>query len=140
MLIFRACLHLIADENPRIKEEYNLIDSLKILDEFNTNILPLQVRLTKDKIKLIETCLQSWDTAYKNRQKLLNLGKYLHIHLNNGKLREGTIFQLIAQKALEVNLKMQLLRNSKREKNNFIKFSLLSRLRTTVHVLHRWRK
>lgn len=102
MELAKACLHLIADENPRIKEEYNLIDSLKILDEFNTNILPLQVRLTKDKIKLIETCLQSWDTAYKNRQKLLNLGKYLHIHLNNGKLREGTIFQLIAQKALEV--------------------------------------
>ncbi|XP_043477356.1 neuroblastoma-amplified sequence-like [Leptopilina heterotoma] len=103
MELAKACLHLIADENPRIKEEYNLIDSLKILDEFNTNILPLQVRLTKDKIKLIETCLQSWDTAYKNRQKLLNLGKYLHIHRNNAKLREGRIFQLIAQKALEVN-------------------------------------
>lgn len=73
------------------------------MDEFNTNILPLQVRLTNDKIKLIETCLRSWDTAYKNRQKLLNLGKYLHIHRNDEKLREGRIYELIARKALEVN-------------------------------------
>ena len=99
---FRACLHLILDENPLIKEEYDLIDSLQILDEFNINILPLQVRLIKDKIKLIQDCLESRENVYKSRQKLLNLAKYLHIDRNNARLREGRILELIARKALEV--------------------------------------
>ena len=99
---FRACLHLVSDENPIIKKEYDLIGALQILHDFNIDILPLQVRLIKDKIKLIENCLETRENVYKNRQKLLNLAKYLHIDQNNPRLREGKILELIAQKAIEV--------------------------------------
>lgn len=98
----RACLHLIEDDNVRIKEEYDLIKSLQILSEFNVSTLPLQVRLTVDRLTLIEQCLNSRRDAYKNRQRLLTLATYLRIEGNNGRLREGKVLELIAKKALEV--------------------------------------
>jgi len=72
------------------------------LNEFNIDILPLQVRLTVDKLTLIEHCLNNQRDAYKNRQKLLMLATYLRIEGNNNRLREGKISELIGKKALEV--------------------------------------
>lgn len=86
----------------KIKEEYDLIKSLQILNEFNVDILPLQVRLTADRLILIEHCLDSqWD-AYKSRQRLLTLASYLRVEGSNNRLREGKVLELIAKKALEV--------------------------------------
>lgn len=99
---FRVCLDLIEDDNVKIKEEYDLIKSLQILNEFNVDILPLQVRLTVDRLTLIEHCLNNQKDAYKSRQKLLTLATYLRIEGNNNRLREGKISELIAKKALEV--------------------------------------
>lgn len=72
------------------------------MNEFNVDILPLQIRLTVDKLSLIEHCLNNHRDAYKNRQKLLTLATYLRIEGNNNRLREGKISELIARKALEV--------------------------------------
>lgn len=72
------------------------------MNEFNIDILPLQIRLTVDKLTLIEHCLNNQKDAYKNRQKLLTLATYLRIEGNNNRLREGKISELIARKALEV--------------------------------------
>ncbi|XP_039307563.1 neuroblastoma-amplified sequence isoform X2 [Solenopsis invicta] len=101
MELAKTCLDLIEDDNTKIKEEYDLIKSLQILNEFNVDILPLQVRLTVDKLTLIEYCLNNQRDAYKNRQKLLTLAIYLRIEGNNSRLREGKILELIAKKALE---------------------------------------
>ena len=98
----RTCLRLIEDDNVKIKEEYDLIKSLQILNEFNVDILPLQVRLIEDKLILIENCLNNQRDAYKNRQRLLTLAVYLRIEGNNNKLREGKVLELIAKKAFEV--------------------------------------
>lgn len=100
---FRTCLHLILDDNYIIREEYDLINSLQILNEFNVDILPLQVRSTQDKLKLIEDCLNKREDAYKNRQRLLMLANYLHIEKNSTRLREGKVLELVAKKALQVN-------------------------------------
>jgi hypothetical protein len=86
----------------KIKEEYDLIKSLQILNEFNISILPLQVRLTVDRLTLIEQCLNNHKDAYKNRQRLLILASYLRIEGNNNRLREGKVLELIAKKALQV--------------------------------------
>jgi len=86
----------------RIKEEYDLIKSLQILNEFNISILPLQVRLTVDRLTLIEQCLNNQKDAYKNRQRLLILASYLRIEDNNNRLREGKVLELIAKRALHV--------------------------------------
>lgn len=99
---FRACLVLIEDDNVKIKEEYDLIKSLQILNEFNVNMLPLQVRLTIDRLTLIERCLNNQRDAYKSQQRLLTLAAYLRIGDDNNRLREGKVLELIAKKALEV--------------------------------------
>lgn len=93
---------MVPDDNERIKEEYDLIESLQILNEFYINILPLQVRMTHERIKLIEDCLNSRNDAYKNKQKLLNLSKYLKVEKKNNRLREGKVLSLIAKKACEM--------------------------------------
>ncbi|XP_053978605.1 NBAS subunit of NRZ tethering complex-like isoform X1 [Hylaeus volcanicus] len=102
MELARACLHLIVDDNPHIKEEYDLINSLQILNEFNISILPLQVRLMQDRLKLISDCLNKREDGHKSRQRLLTLATYLRIEKNNSKAREGKVLELIAKKALEV--------------------------------------
>ncbi|XP_076245721.1 NBAS subunit of NRZ tethering complex [Calliopsis andreniformis] len=102
MELARACLHLIVDDNPRIKEEYDLINSLQILNEFNINILPLQVRLMQDRLRLIQDCLNNREDAHKSQQRLLTLATYLRIDMNNSRAREGKVMELIAKKALAV--------------------------------------
>ncbi|XP_057318854.1 NBAS subunit of NRZ tethering complex-like [Microplitis mediator] len=101
MELARACIHLIEDENPLIQEEYDLINSLQILNEFNINILPLQVRLCHDRLKLIESCLNNKRDAYKRQQRLLTLATYLNIEGKNKRNREGKILELIAEKAYQ---------------------------------------
>ncbi|KZC12834.1 PREDICTED: neuroblastoma-amplified sequence-like [Dufourea novaeangliae] len=102
MELAKACLHLIVDDNAQIKEEYDLINSLQILNEFNVHILPLQVRLMQDRLKLIQDCLNRRADAHKSRQRLLTLATYLRIEVNNSRAREGKVLELIARKALEV--------------------------------------
>ncbi|KAK9304884.1 hypothetical protein QLX08_003941 [Tetragonisca angustula] len=102
MELARACLHLIVDHNVQIKEEYDLINSLQILNEFDIDILPLQVRLMQDRLQLIKDCLNKREDAYKSRQRLLTLAYYLRIERNSSKMLEGKILELIAKKALEV--------------------------------------
>lgn len=92
----------MTDDNERVKEEYHLIESLQILSEFNISILPLQVRIKHEKIKLIEDCLNSRNDAYKSKQKILNLSEYLRIEQKNDRLREGKVLNLIAKKAFEM--------------------------------------
>ncbi|KYN08466.1 Neuroblastoma-amplified sequence [Cyphomyrmex costatus] len=101
MELAKTCLDLIEDDNIKIKEEYDLIKSLQILNEFNIDILPLQVRLTVDRLNLIERCLNNQRDAYKNQQRLLMLATYLRIEENNSRLRERKISELIAKKAFE---------------------------------------
>ncbi|XP_019696196.1 neuroblastoma-amplified sequence-like isoform X1 [Harpegnathos saltator] len=101
MELAKACLLLMEDDNAKIKEEYDLIKSLQILNEFNVDILPLQVRLTVDRLSLIERCLNNQRDAYKSRQRLLMLAAYLRIEGNKNKLREGKVLELIAKKAVE---------------------------------------
>lgn len=102
MELAKTCLHLIEDDNAQIKEEYDLINSLQILNEFNINILPLQVRLMQDRLQLIKDCLNKREDAHRSRQRLLTLANYLRIERNNSRMREGKVLELIAKKALEV--------------------------------------
>ena len=74
------------------------------MNEFDIDILPLQVRLMQDRLQLIKDCLNKREDAYKSRQRLLTLAYYLRIERNSSKMLEGKILELIAKKALEVEL------------------------------------
>ncbi|KAJ8683328.1 hypothetical protein QAD02_019120 [Eretmocerus hayati] len=103
MELARECLNLVLHDDERIKEEYDLIESLKILNEFNINILPVQVRAMTERMKLVQDCLNSRRDAYKNKQKLINLSKYLRIEQKSTRSREGKVLNFIARKAFEMN-------------------------------------
>uniref|UniRef100_A0A0C9RYP9 Nbas_0 protein n=1 Tax=Fopius arisanus TaxID=64838 RepID=A0A0C9RYP9_9HYME len=99
MDLAKACLNLIDEEDKQIQGEFDLINALQVLDEFSLNILPLQVRISQDKLKLIQKCLDSCEGAYKRQQRLLTLSSYLHV---DQKHRNGKVLALIAKKALDV--------------------------------------
>ncbi|KAK0162101.1 hypothetical protein PV327_008465 [Microctonus hyperodae] len=101
MELSKACLHLIEDENPLIQMEFELIYSLQILNEFNIDILPMQVRVCQDRLKLIENCLNNRIDNYKRQQRLLMLATYLRIEGDNIRSREGKVLELVAKKAFD---------------------------------------
>ncbi|KAK0092818.1 hypothetical protein PV326_000527 [Microctonus aethiopoides] len=101
MELSKACLNLIEDENSLIQMEFELIYSLQILNEFNIDILPMQVRLCQDRLKLIENCLNNRHDSYKRQQRLLMLATYLRIEGDNIRSREGKVLELVAKKAFD---------------------------------------
>ncbi|CAB3379605.1 Hypothetical predicted protein [Cloeon dipterum] len=99
----KSCLLLITDENDEIKEELDLIASLQILKDFGVSILPIQVRLTPNKLKLLRDCLKARATAYRNSQRLLQLANFLRICKEDPRAREASVLNLIAEAALNAN-------------------------------------
>ncbi|KAG8230150.1 hypothetical protein J437_LFUL010401, partial [Ladona fulva] len=101
MTLAKSCLQLILDQNDEIEEELDLIEALHILTEFGVNMLPLQVRLFPNKLKLVENCLHSNSDAYKRSVSLLKLAKTLRVEREDPRLRDGKVLSLIAERALE---------------------------------------
>ncbi|XP_046978708.1 NBAS subunit of NRZ tethering complex-like isoform X2 [Vanessa cardui] len=98
--IARCCLLLIEDGNKEIEQELDLISALPILSAFNLTILPIQVRLCEDRMKLIEDCLASDPNAYLASHKLLKLAKLLRIAGDDEQNREGTVLMAVCARAL----------------------------------------
>ncbi|KAL3866901.1 hypothetical protein ACJMK2_044151 [Sinanodonta woodiana] len=101
MDLARSCLNLIQDKHPHIQEEQDLIASLTILEEFDVSLLPLQVRLTKDRLQLVKQAVQNKPQTYKQSQKLLRLGHLLRIPSDEKGQRDGKVLHLVAEAALK---------------------------------------
>ncbi|PNF41038.1 hypothetical protein B7P43_G08226, partial [Cryptotermes secundus] len=98
----KTCLNLITDENEKIKEQLDLIAALQLLSDFGINILPLQVRLCSERLRLVEKCIHSKPMSYRSMQRLLQLADKLHVCGNDERQREGQVLVLIAEAALKV--------------------------------------
>ncbi|XP_050344688.1 NBAS subunit of NRZ tethering complex-like [Nymphalis io] len=96
----RCCLLLIEDGNKEIEQELDLISALPILSAFKLTVLPIQVRLCEDKMKLIEDCLKSDPNAYLASHKLLKLAKLLRIAGDDEQNREGAVLMAVGARAL----------------------------------------
>jgi hypothetical protein len=70
MDLARSCLNLILDAPQPIQEELDLIASLALLDEFGVAVLPLQVRLSKNKLELVQKAVTTKPTSYKQTQRV----------------------------------------------------------------------
>ncbi|XP_064620288.1 NBAS subunit of NRZ tethering complex-like [Lineus longissimus] len=101
MHLAKSCLLLIKDKNVEIQQELDLIDSLGLLNEFGMNILPLQVRLNKDRLDLVRQALNSKSTNYIHAEKLLTLGHLLRVGGEDLMDEEGKVLKLVAQAALK---------------------------------------
>ncbi|KAK7115948.1 NBAS subunit of NRZ tethering complex-like [Littorina saxatilis] len=100
MDLARSCLNLILDSPPPVQEELDIIASLAILDDFSVSILPLQVRLSKNRLDLVRQAVASKPTNYKQSQKLLRLGHLLRVEAKDSAERDGKVLLLLAQAAL----------------------------------------
>ncbi|XP_072947377.1 NBAS subunit of NRZ tethering complex-like isoform X1 [Epargyreus clarus] len=91
----RCCLDLIQESTPEIEEERELLAALKILHSFNLEMLPVQVRLSENRLELIDQCLESDPSAYLASHKLLKLAKLLRIAGDDEALREGLVLERV---------------------------------------------
>ncbi|KAK7009358.1 neuroblastoma-amplified sequence [Biomphalaria glabrata] len=96
----RTCLNLILDSPKQIQEELDLIASLALLDEFGVSVLPLQVRLSKDRLELVRQAVVTKPTSYKQTQRLIRLGQLLGIATTDVQELEGQIIQMSAEASI----------------------------------------
>ncbi|XP_033634879.1 neuroblastoma-amplified sequence-like [Asterias rubens] len=103
MDLARCCLQLLTDCPSGVQEELDLIASLALLDDYNVSILPLQVRLSANRLELVKTVLASMPSAYKDSKQLLRLSKLLRVSGTNAEDRKGLVLVLVAEAALAVS-------------------------------------
>ncbi|KAJ8275215.1 hypothetical protein COCON_G00098400 [Conger conger] len=101
MCLARSCLQLISDCPPDIQEELDLISALSQLEDFGVKILPLQVRLRRDRLSLIEECFAACPTAYRQSTVLLGLAGLLRVAGDDEPKRKGQVLTLLAEQALQ---------------------------------------
>ncbi|XP_025077701.1 neuroblastoma-amplified sequence-like [Pomacea canaliculata] len=100
MDLARSCLNLILDSPPPIQEEMDLITSLAILDDFSVSILPLQVRMCKNRLDLVHKAVASKPSNYKQSQKLLRLAHLLRVEARDSAECDSKVLMLLTQAAL----------------------------------------
>jgi neuroblastoma-amplified sequence len=86
---YKSFLNEMAKQDPNINEcvrlietETDLITSMKITADFGLNILPVQVRVSLNRLEIIKDILKINDQAYKDYDKLLKLASLLRIDSN----------------------------------------------------------
>ncbi|KAL5534340.1 hypothetical protein ACEPAG_802 [Sanghuangporus baumii] len=98
------CL-LVAPQTYRIQKEREFIEATSRISSFNVTsrsgvpMLPIEIRLTKDKLSLISRILSSNETAYKHVEVLLELVRKLG-YQNDG-LAEVKTLAMVADTALQ---------------------------------------
>ncbi|CAI9734159.1 neuroblastoma-amplified sequence-like [Octopus vulgaris] len=100
MEMAQSCLNLVEETSVAIQEELDLIEALSILGEFEITVLPLQLRLEKNRLKYVEAALNSRSNSYQLSDKLLQLAKLLRVSVDDAEI-EGQVYKLIAEKALD---------------------------------------
>ncbi|KDR17610.1 Neuroblastoma-amplified sequence, partial [Zootermopsis nevadensis] len=103
LYLAETCLNLITDKNEEINEQLDLIAALQLLSDFEMNMLPLQVRLCTERLRLVQLCIDNEPTAYRKTQRLLQLAHDLRVCGNDKWQREGKVLVLIAEAALKVH-------------------------------------
>ena len=63
-------MKLITDNPKEITEELDLIDSIALLGGFGVNMLPIQVRMCKDRLDLVKKALDAKPFTYMNSQRV----------------------------------------------------------------------
>ncbi|RNA26743.1 neuroblastoma-amplified sequence, partial [Brachionus plicatilis] len=84
-----------------INNEFDLMFSMKLIAEFDFNILPVQVRLSENRFKILVDILNKNENAYKNCDRFLELASSLHVQTFSQSDQVPEVMLLIAEHALE---------------------------------------
>ncbi|GFR05331.1 neuroblastoma-amplified sequence [Trichonephila clavata] len=101
MSLAKSCLKLIEDVPASIEEEFDLITSISLLKEFSVTILPLQVRLSENRMSIVKEVLQKNERNYKKSHKIMKLANLLRAGNSGTREREGKVLTLIGEHAFQ---------------------------------------
>lgn len=92
----------------QIRDEYNLIQAMKLIADFEYNILPVQIRLSENRLDILKDILEKKENAYRSYDRLIELGALLNVSKNLGHQSGQSesemlpqVRQLIAEHALK---------------------------------------
>ncbi|XP_045524130.1 neuroblastoma-amplified sequence-like isoform X2 [Pieris brassicae] len=97
------CLKLIERGNVEVQQEIDLIEALLTLNAFRIKLLPIQVRLCEDRMKLIEDCLKAEPSAFLSSEKLLQIAQLLRVGGNDDEAREGMVLTRVCEYAMRAD-------------------------------------
>ncbi|CAK1544389.1 unnamed protein product [Leptosia nina] len=97
------CLKLIERGNTEVEQEIDLIEALPTLNAFRIKLLPIQVRLCEDRMKLIEDCLSAEPSAFLASEKLLQIAQMLRVAGDDEEAREGMVLTRICEHAMRAD-------------------------------------
>jgi hypothetical protein len=100
-------------------QEHDLIAAVKIINDFNvTNLLPIKIRSMDNRFDIVKLILEKNSSAYKEHEKLVNLGKLLGLNKINKNCEE--IILLICEHSItKQNLQIALLMSKNLIKYNY---------------------
>lgn len=110
-MIFKSCLLIdynslaVCPQTPAIQKEREFIEATSRISSFNVTlrrgvpILPIEIRLTKDKLSLIAAVLSSNESAYKHVEVILELVRKLGFR--DDTLAEVKMLAMVAETALQ---------------------------------------
>ncbi|KAF6217296.1 hypothetical protein GE061_001650 [Apolygus lucorum] len=103
MSFAKACLFLIKDDHVDINTEIDLIQGLRYLNEIGVNLIPVQVRQSQDRMKLLQLCFDKNRHLYKKPNFVYKLGAKLRVCGDDMPLRQNMITEKLARVSLADN-------------------------------------
>ncbi|VVC25640.1 WD40/YVTN repeat-like-containing domain,WD40-repeat-containing domain,Neuroblastoma-amplified sequence [Cinara cedri] len=104
MALAKLCLQILPNTEDLLALEWNLISAMTILNTFGTKLLPVQVRQSKNKWKLIDMSILAKPNNYTLLKKLTTLANKLGITSHEGFISiESNIFFKCATIAYQAN-------------------------------------
>uniref|UniRef100_A0A0A9XRG0 Neuroblastoma-amplified sequence n=2 Tax=Lygus hesperus TaxID=30085 RepID=A0A0A9XRG0_LYGHE len=100
MSFAKACLFLIKDDHVDINTEIDLIQGLRYLNEIGVHLIPIQVRQSEDRMKLLHLCFDKNRQLYKKSHFVYKLGAKLRVCGDDMLLRHNMITEKLAKVSL----------------------------------------
>ena len=94
------CLSLITAQDEEIQEERDLISAVHLMADYGLDMPPLKIRLSQNRLVLIDQVLKHGGKAYKNTSRLVRLGQLLRAGGAKNEDLDGQIYVRIAETAL----------------------------------------
>ncbi|XP_076799505.1 NBAS subunit of NRZ tethering complex-like [Clavelina lepadiformis] len=97
----RLCLLLMTDLPAAVQQQLNLIEAVVLLNAFEVEMLPLEVRICKDRLLIVQKVLNQSPSNYAKVESVLRLSSLLNVADGNLLEQKGKTITLIVKKAIQ---------------------------------------
>ena len=100
MALAKQCLANFPEMHPDIMAELNLVQACHLLDSLGAKVVPLQVRLSNDRMQLVLDAVAASASAYRNPSAVFSLAQQLGLDLHGE--QEPALRLALAERALQL--------------------------------------